>query len=165
MYLLDSNICIFMIRDKTHYLREKIKQFSPSLLHLSVVTVAELEYGAAKSQNHLREHMAVLDFVSPFDILNFTPKDAENFGLIRAYLEKKGIRNIILVGYDIYDRNIEYLKRNIIHFLIAQQPREQGRKALRMISECLNGSKRPLLTEYQKVEIVNSESLRFFFNN
>ena len=91
MYLLDSNICIFMIRDKTHYLREKIKQFSPSLLHLSVVTVAELEYGAAKSQNHLREHMAVLDFVSPFDILNFTPKDAENFGLIRAYLEKKGI--------------------------------------------------------------------------
>ncbi|MBQ6673145.1 MAG: type II toxin-antitoxin system VapC family toxin [Spirochaetia bacterium] len=91
MYLLDSNICIFMIRDKTHYLREKIKQFSPSLLHLSVVTVAELEYGAAKSQNHLREHMAVLNFVSPFDILNFTPKDAENFGLIRAYLEKKGI--------------------------------------------------------------------------
>ena len=91
MYLLDSNICIFMIRDKTHYLREKIKQFSPFLLHLSVVTVAELEYGAAKSQNHLREHMAVLDFVSPFDILNFTPKDAENFGLIRAYLEKKGI--------------------------------------------------------------------------
>lgn len=91
MYLLDSNICIFMIRDKTHYLREKIKQFSPSLLHLSVVTVAELEYGAAKSQNHIREHMAVLNFVSPFDILNFTPKDAENFGLIRAYLEKKGI--------------------------------------------------------------------------
>ena len=91
MYLLDSNICIFMIRDKTHYLREKIKQFSPSLLHLSVVTVAELEYVAAKSQNHLREHMAVLNFVSPFDILNFTPKDAENFGLIRAYLEKKGI--------------------------------------------------------------------------
>ena len=90
MYLLDSNICIFMIRDKTHYLREKIKQFSPFLLHLSVVTVAELEYGAAKSQNHLREHMAVLNFVSPFDILNFTPKDAENFGLIRAYLEKEG---------------------------------------------------------------------------
>ena len=85
--------------------------------------------------------------------------------IIAQYLEKKGIRNIILVGYDIYDRNIEYLKRNIIHFLIAQQPREQGRKALRMISECLNGSKRPLLTEYQKVEIVNSESLRFFFNN
>ena len=85
--------------------------------------------------------------------------------LIAQYLEKRGIRDIILVGYDIYDRNIEYLKRNIIHFLIAQQPREQGRKALRILTECLNGSKRPLLTEYQKVEIVNSESLRFFFNN
>ena len=79
-----------MIRNKTHFLRKKIKQFSPSLLHLSVITVAELEYGAAKSQNPLKEHLAVLDFVSPFDILNFNPKDAENFGLIRSYLEKKG---------------------------------------------------------------------------
>lgn len=85
--------------------------------------------------------------------------------LVARYLEQRGIRNIILVGYDVYDRNIEYLKRNIIDFLVAQQPREQGRKALRTITECLNGNKRPLLTEYQKVEIVNSESLRFFFNN
>jgi len=90
MYLLDSNICIFVIRNKTSFLRKKIKQFSPYLLHLSVITVAELEYGAAKSQNQMKEHLAVLDFVSPFDILNFNPKDAENFGLIRSYLEKKG---------------------------------------------------------------------------
>ena len=79
-----------MIRNKTSFLRKKIKQFSPSLLHLSVITVAELEYGAAKSHNQMKEHLAVLDFVSPFDILNFNPKDAENFGLIRSYLEKKG---------------------------------------------------------------------------
>ena len=90
MYLLDTNICIFLIRNKSQRLREKIKMYSPSLLHLSVVTVAELEYGAAKSQNPVKEHQAVLDFVSPFRIINFNPNDAENFGLIRFYLEKKG---------------------------------------------------------------------------
>ncbi len=90
MYLLDSNICIFLIRNKTLLLRERIKMYSPSLLHLSVITVAELEYGAAKSKNPVKEHQAVLDFVSPFKIIDFKPNDAENFGLIRAYLEKKG---------------------------------------------------------------------------
>ena len=90
MYLLDTNICIFLIRNKSQRLREKIKMYSPSLLHLSVITVAELEYGAAKSQNPVKEHQAVLDFVSPFKIINFNPNDAENFGLIRSYLEKKG---------------------------------------------------------------------------
>lgn len=90
MYLLDSNICIFLIRNKTPLLRERIKMYSPSLLHLSVITVAELEYGAAKSQNPVKEHLAVLDFVSPFKIIDFKPNDAENFGLIRSYLEKKG---------------------------------------------------------------------------
>ena len=90
MYLLDTNICIFLIRNKTLLLRERIKMYSPSLLHLSVITVAELEYGAAKSKNPVKEHQAVLDFVSPFKIIDFKPNDAENFGLIRAYLEKKG---------------------------------------------------------------------------
>ena len=90
MYLLDSNICIFLIRNKTLLLRERIKMYSPSLLHLSVITVAELEYGAAKSKNPVKEHQAELDFVSPFKIIDFKPNDAENFGLIRAYLEKKG---------------------------------------------------------------------------
>ena len=90
MYLLDSNICIFLIRNKTLLLRERIKMYSPSLLHLSVITVAELEYGAAKSKTPVKEHQAVLDFVSPFKIIDFKPNDAENFGLIRAYLEKKG---------------------------------------------------------------------------
>ena len=90
MYLLDSNICIFLIRNKTLLLRERIKMYSPSLLHLSVITVAELEYGAAKSKNPVKEQQAVLDFVSPFKIIDFKPNDAENFGLIRAYLEKKG---------------------------------------------------------------------------
>lgn len=91
MYLLDTNICIFLIRNKSQRLREKIKMYSPALLHLSVITVAELEYGAAKSQNPVKENKAVLDFVSPFKIINFNPNDAENFGLIRSYLEKKGI--------------------------------------------------------------------------
>ena len=92
MYCLDSNVVIDAISKKTFsILLPHFKSLEPDEICIPSIVVAELEYGAAKSQNHLREHMAVLNFVSPFDILNFTPKDAENFGLIRAYLEKKGI--------------------------------------------------------------------------
>lgn len=84
--------------------------------------------------------------------------------MVARYLEKINRRDIILVGYDVYDQNIEYLKRDIIQFLIAQQPREQGRRSLRAIVDFIAYGRRPMQTEYQKVEIVNSESLRFFYN-
>ena len=58
---------------------------------LSAISVAEMEYGASKSQNREKNRQALLDFCIDFDtILNFTTEDAEAYGIIRAYLEKRG---------------------------------------------------------------------------
>jgi len=57
---------------------------------LSSVTVAELEYGIAKSMYPDRNRELLYGFLSPFDIIPFSELDAENFGYIRAYLNNQG---------------------------------------------------------------------------
>ena len=52
--------------------------------------MAELEYGVSKSKNREKNRMALVQFASAFDIIEFNDKDAEVFGLIRANLEKHG---------------------------------------------------------------------------
>jgi tRNA(fMet)-specific endonuclease VapC len=90
MYLLDTNICIYIINKRPATVVEKIKTFEPNHIKLSAVSVAELEYGIAKSAYREKNKAALIDFVSGFDILPFDDTDAEVFGLIRADLEKRG---------------------------------------------------------------------------
>ena len=91
MYLLDTNICIFLIKHKFPVLTEKILASKSEELFLSAVSVAEMEYGASKSQNREKNRQALLDFCTDFgNILDFTAEDTEAYGLIRAYLEKQG---------------------------------------------------------------------------
>lgn len=90
MYLLDTNICIYIINNNPRTVVEKIKQLKPSQVKLSVISIGELEYGVSKSRNRERNRNALVGFVSGFDILPFDDNDAEVFGIIRAELEKRG---------------------------------------------------------------------------
>jgi tRNA(fMet)-specific endonuclease VapC len=90
MYLLDTNICIYIINNNPRTVVEKIKQLKPSQVKLSAISIGELEYGVSKSRNRERNRNALVGFVSGFDILPFDDNDAEVFGIIRAELEKRG---------------------------------------------------------------------------
>lgn len=90
MYLLDTNICIYIINKRPAGVVDKIKKFSPSRIKLSSISVGELEYGVSRSKNRAQNRMALIDFVSGFDILPFNDGDAEVYGLLRADLERRG---------------------------------------------------------------------------
>ena len=90
MYLLDTNICIYIINKKPQTVIDKIKTLKPSQIKLSSISVGELEYGVSKSINREKNRIALFDFISAFDILPFDDGDAEIYGLIRATLEKNG---------------------------------------------------------------------------
>ena len=90
MYLLDTNICIYIIKKNPKHVVEHIKKFKPLQIKLSSISMAELEYGVSKSSNRERNREALIHFASAFDIIDFTDEDAEVYGLIRAELEKKG---------------------------------------------------------------------------
>jgi tRNA(fMet)-specific endonuclease VapC len=90
MYLLDTNICIYIINQHPRNVVEHVKKLQPHQIKLSAISIAELEYGASKSKNREMNRNALIHFASAFDIVAFNDDDAEVFGLIRAGLEKRG---------------------------------------------------------------------------
>ncbi|WP_184744315.1 type II toxin-antitoxin system tRNA(fMet)-specific endonuclease VapC [Spirochaeta isovalerica] len=90
MYLLDTNICIYLMKNKYPHLQAKVEEKPISSLALSSVTLAELEYGISKSKYPEKNKDLLYGFISPFDIVSFSELDAENFGYIRAILERSG---------------------------------------------------------------------------
>ena len=98
MYLLDTNVCIYFMKDQFPQLTNKFLSLDPSDLLISAITVFELEYGAEKSKwgDQTRQKLAM--FLAPFNILPFSTEDAVSAGRIRGYLEKRGM---IIGPYDI----------------------------------------------------------------
>ena len=89
-YMLDTNICIYLI-----------KKFNPSLLRImamhpissvciSVVTLAELEFGIKKSGNPAKNRLAVEKFLESIAVLPFDRKASIEYGDIRASLQRQG---------------------------------------------------------------------------
>jgi len=89
-YLLDTNICVFVIRQKSRSISEKFAQYQLNELVISAVTLAELRYGADKSSNPSKNHSALNMFLAPFALQDFDVECAEIYGIIRTQLERSG---------------------------------------------------------------------------
>ncbi|MFO8002291.1 MAG: LacI family DNA-binding transcriptional regulator [Marinilabilia sp.] len=81
--------------------------------------------------------------------------------VIAGYVERKKI-NTILIGYEGTRKNIDYLKKGIIDFLIGQKPMEQSEKAVKRMFEYLTSQTITLRHEFQPVEIINTEILAMY---
>ena len=90
MYLLDTNICIYIMKGVYPFLSEKVFSHDPAMLAISSVTVFELEYGAFKSRWGEKTRNNMRMFLAPFAILPFDSADAVMAGRIREYLERTG---------------------------------------------------------------------------
>ena len=89
-YLLDTNICIFAIKNKPPNVLKRIKEHRDKGIAISSLTVAELEFGVWNSAAPERNRIALLEFLSIFDTLPFRDMDALAYGPIRANLKKVG---------------------------------------------------------------------------
>ena len=89
-YLLDTNICIYLINKKPGPLISRLKRVIKSGVGLSSITLSELEFGVQKSQRPQKNAVNLVRFLLPFEILSFDEKAAEAYGIIRADLEKQG---------------------------------------------------------------------------
>ena len=90
MYLLDTNICIYVIKKKSENLLEKLSRNLENWILISSLTVAELEFGVSNSQFPEKNRFSLLEFLSIFTILDFRETDAIPYGEIKTYLRKKG---------------------------------------------------------------------------
>ena len=90
MFLLDTNICICLMKGSYPKLTQRLWTHSPSEIAVSAVTVYELEYGALKSRWGADNMRKLRQFLAPFAILPFDSDSALAAGALRAFLEKKG---------------------------------------------------------------------------
>ena len=90
MYMLDTNICIFLINKKNPELARKIAAVPLDKIFVSTITQSELEYGVSKSQHTAKNAQALAKFLSTVTIIDYDTKAAEAYGDIRATVEKKG---------------------------------------------------------------------------
>lgn len=90
MYLLDTNVCIYFMKNTSPILTERLLSCDPANLLISSITVFELEYGAEKSNWGEKTRHKLAMFLSPFNILPFNSDDAVTAGRIRGYLERRG---------------------------------------------------------------------------
>lgn len=89
-YMLDTNICIYIIKKKPARVLSALQKTDIGEVCISSITLAELEYGVAKSSHIEKNQMALAKFLAPIDILDFNDQAARVFGTVRATLEKKG---------------------------------------------------------------------------
>ena len=89
-YMLDTNICIYLIKHKPLQVFEKLQEHNPDEICISAVTYAELVHGVEKSKAVERNRLALTILLSNIEIPDFDMNAAEEYGRIRADLEKKG---------------------------------------------------------------------------
>lgn len=90
MLLLDTNICIYLIKRKPLQVLERLRGMDISEVAISSVTLAELEFGVAKSSRPLENGNALAAFIAPLEVLHFDEAAAACYGTVRADLERRG---------------------------------------------------------------------------
>jgi tRNA(fMet)-specific endonuclease VapC len=88
--MLDTNICIYIIKNSPVAVRQKFEAISARDLVLSMVTFAELRYGAEKSQSKARALEKIEQLTKTIEIADMNEAAAEHYAHIRASLESQG---------------------------------------------------------------------------
>jgi len=89
-YMLDTDTCIYLIKEKNNLLKLKLYEKGIGRICISAITLAELAYGTEKSRQVERNKTALALFLAPFEILPFTAEAALVYGAVRQDLERKG---------------------------------------------------------------------------
>ena len=99
MYMLDTNMCIYIIKKKTTGVLDKLKLNMKNGLFISSITLAELEFGNANADQQYKERnkIALLEFLIIMEIKYFDENAAKEFGIIKKDLKD---RNCLLGPYD-----------------------------------------------------------------
>ncbi len=88
-FMLDTNICIFTIKNRPQEVREAFKRHSGQM-SISTITLMELIYGAEKSSNPERNLVDVEAFAARLEVLKYDAEAAAHTGQLRAELARVG---------------------------------------------------------------------------
>ncbi len=88
-YMLDTNICIYVIKRRPPEMQERFDRLAEEL-SISTITLGEMYYGAEKSGRQIANRRAIEDFSARLEILPFSAGAAIHYGQVRTELERIG---------------------------------------------------------------------------
>jgi tRNA(fMet)-specific endonuclease VapC len=88
--MLDTNICIYIIRKKPERTLRRLQRYRVSDIGVSAITLSELEYGVAKSIRPQQNKLALTEFLAPIEIVPYDDMAAQQYGELQSHLERKG---------------------------------------------------------------------------
>jgi tRNA(fMet)-specific endonuclease VapC len=88
-YMLDTDICIYAIKNRSDYLLAKLRANAASGIGISSITAAELHIGVAKTRSK-KNAKALDEFLAPLEIADFNDAAAREYGNVREALERLG---------------------------------------------------------------------------
>lgn len=89
-WMIDTNVCIAIIRRQPEIAIRRLRGKSIGQVGLSSITLAELEFGVANSQQPMAAKAALAEFLLPLEIAPFDEAAAVAYGDVRAMLERRG---------------------------------------------------------------------------
>ena len=112
----DTNVCIYLIKEHPPSVVERFATHAVGDIGISVMTLAELEYGVSKSGRPARNREALDQFISPLEVAPFDRQATAAYGKLRTALEKKG-RTIgsmdLLIAAHALSLDVRLITRNI----------------------------------------------------
>ena len=89
-YMLDTNICIYIQRQRPEKVLARFRKLKPGDAVISVITWGELVFGAEKSNQRKKALQLLEEFKSFVPVLPIPDKTGNIYGVIRALLASKG---------------------------------------------------------------------------
>jgi tRNA(fMet)-specific endonuclease VapC len=89
-YLLDTNICIYIIKRSPPHVGERFKHLRVGDVGISAITYCELQFGAANSSRPKENRLALTEFLCPLEVRDFPSQAAIVFGELRVHLQRAG---------------------------------------------------------------------------
>ncbi len=89
-YLFDTNLCVYIQRQRPPAVLERFRKLKPGEAVISVITWGELRYGAEKSRQRDQVFALLEEFVAMVPVMPLPEAAGQAYGAIRAALEAKG---------------------------------------------------------------------------
>lgn len=164
------------LEKKSEIIILKLLQNNSSLYHMDLREQGFLAYFSSTEKNHeqnVRSYYLEVSSTSKMNTsLNEILHTSENIKgifvpssrvfLIANYLYNNKITDKMVIGYDLLQQNIEFLNKNIIHYLISQNPEEQGYKSVISLFNHLLLKKEIEKVNYSPIDIILKENIEYY---
>lgn len=147
--------------DSDHHILQKEKGFMSYFSHrkenpVHKVNLYDTQYQAVKT--------ALDDFLNERSGLRLIFVTNSRVSLVARYLDETNRKDILLLGYDFLESNIQYLNQGAIDFLICEKPQEQAYRGIKALHRFLMFEEQTDREYFMPIDIIHRENQSFYRN-